>query len=175
MKNWFLILVLVAGFWPDTSAQATSPSIISPNGGVAQNSIMILEWTIGEIAVESYHSGEKFYTEGFHQPMLIVEPVDKPQSITTRTDASSEESVGLVRVMPNPVSSTLNVQFELETQMNIQLRVFDLQGQLLDSQKLKIEQGNTTVDFSSYPTGMYMLHVESEDGLFVRSCKISKI
>ena len=175
MKNWFLILVLVAGFWPDTSAQATTPSVISPNGGVAQNSIMILEWTIGDIAVQSYHSGDKFYTEGFHQPMLTVEPVDELEPVTTRTDDISEGSAGLVRVMPNPVSSTLNVQFELETQMNIHLRVIDLQGQLLDSQKMKIEQGNMTLDFSSYPTGMYMLHIESEDGRFVRSCKISKI
>lgn len=150
-----------------------APAIISTNGGTAQNSMMILEWTIGEIAVESYRNGENYYTEGFHQPVLTVMPVEKNHGLVSNSEESTSTG-GTVRVMPNPVSSWLNIEFDLEKEMNMHLQLFDLSGKLIENEHVIMQKGSAEMDFSTFSPGIYMLHVISEDGSFSRSCKISK-
>lgn len=175
MKPILVFLVLILGLPPLIMAQVLSPSVISPNGGSAQNATMYLEWTVGELAVESYRSGENFYTEGFHQPVLVVEPIVDDVAINNRTDETSDGGKGLIRVMPNPVNHFLTVEFDLSDMKDIHIAVTDLQGRVLNTLRQQIEQGKVQVDFSSFVAGQYIMHVRSDDGRFFRSCKISKL
>lgn len=174
MKKWLFSFALLAGFLPVILAQTLSPSIISPNGGIAENSIMILEWTIGETAVETYRSGKEFYTEGFHQPSLVVKPSDQMADIAPRT-STTELTNGIVRVMPNPVYSVLTVHLELDHQLDLQISILDMHGQILNTRTATIDKGDISLDFTKYPSGMYMLHVNSSDGSVVYICNVTKI
>lgn len=171
MKLYFVLLVLSFGLLTSLAGQDISPSVISPNGGTAKNSIMILEWTIGEVAVETIRSGDKMYTEGYHQPSIRVEPYEEVQ-LHTRSVSSTP---GTIRVAPNPVGDLLNIELDLAEEMELIIQLNDISGQLIRNETLLVAKGSMQMDFSTVASGMYVLVVKSTDGQFVRTCKISKI
>jgi hypothetical protein len=132
---------------------------------------MILEWTIGEVAVQTIRSGDKMYTEGFHQPSIRVEPFEEEQ-LHTRAVSSTP---GTIRVAPNPVGDLLNIELDLAEEMEVVIQLNDISGQLIRNEKMQVAKGTMQMDFSNVASGMYVLVVKSLDGQFVRTCKISKI
>lgn len=175
MKAYITLIALIMCLIPHLWGQDITHSVISSNGGVASNTLMTLEWTIGELAVKTYTGKGEMYTEGFHQPVLKIEPMDD-ELISVRTNTTNpEEDYGVIRVIPNPVSSMLNIEFELNEETEMIVQINDLNGKLLKSEKVKIGHGSLIMDFSSFASGIYIMKVTSVDGRFIKSCKISKI
>ena len=70
MKKIFqiLIMVLLPGL---IVAQSLSPVVIASSGNYYQGANASLSWTLGEVATETYTSGNVILSQGFQQPISI--------------------------------------------------------------------------------------------------------
>ena len=67
-----------------------------------------------------------------------------------------------VGVYPNPTNAQVNITFELPTQQEVEINVYNLIGEKLYSENLGDRSGKImqTLDFTSYATGMYIIQVK---------------
>ncbi|GAB3176985.1 T9SS type A sorting domain-containing protein [Telluribacter humicola] len=146
-------------------SQSLSPEVIAVGGSIDKNENLSLEWTLGESAVETVGLPERFYTQGFHQPMLLVE-------------ALPDEAVSLhrVEVYPNPVSSILTVKIESGESVSapLKLSLIDVTGTSLLNKAASAPTETLQLDLKQAPAGMYMLQVITAEGQPVRVFKIVK-
>jgi hypothetical protein len=70
-----------------------------------------------------------------------------------------------LKVFPNPASDYINVQCA-ESSIGKDLKVFGINGALLDTQK--ITESQTVIDVSSYPAGIYIVNVDGKAVKFVK-------
>lgn len=143
-----------------SQAQTLSPEVISSAGGKMQNSSLTLDWTLGETAVSKWSSPTGFTTEGFHQPILQV----------TLLPAYSSPKVSIA---PNPVQSILNVQVMEASQKALFVQLVDVQGRIL-VQRTQLGSGNTELNMSDLPSGIYFLQVLQQNGKTLEAFKVVK-
>ena len=62
-------------------------------------------------------------------------------------------------IFPNPVNDVLSINTQID---NYKYTLFTLQGQLL--LESKNNSGNTTIDYSEFAEGVYLLNVETDSG-----------
>ena len=144
MKKGLLILLCLnmIGF-----GQVTSPSVVSSSGDSYSNTNIIMDYTLGEIVVETHANSTTILTQGFHQGVLEV----------------STETVNIdikTKIYPNPTTNYLIV--ELEKNVNAELLVYDINGKLVIKDKLINEQ-HKQLDFSFLIQGNYLLHINIAD------------
>lgn len=71
-----------------------------------------------------------------------------------------------VTVYPNPVNKQFQVKYYLsEGVQNIQLNLTNLQGQTVFTRRVQTDYMNEQIDVSSFPAGIYFLHIRSEAGI----------
>ena len=122
MKKLLLILLCLPmiGF-----SQSTSQKLLSTSGDAYINSSAIMEYSIGEIAIETYANGSTM-TQGFHQGFLRVSAVNE--------HALSDH----IKVYPNPTKDWLNIDFEKPTDGHV--RLTDINGKLVLESAIKSKQ-----------------------------------
>lgn len=151
-------------------AQEFYPSVVSSGGAISKSSGMSLEWTLGEVAVETISAGKKIYTQGFHQPILNVKSFHSPPSIEV-VNANS----GLkIQLAPNPAQSFINIYVQDEINENHNFTLFDMSGR-----KILSRQGNghayvLRMELSNLASGVYLLDVRNKKGDMIRTFKIVK-
>ena len=155
MKKLLLILIALPmiGF-----GQVTSPSVISSSGGSYSNGNIIMDYTLGEIVVETHTNSTTILTQGFHQGVLEV----------------STEVVNIdikTKVYPNPTTNFLII--ELEKNVNADILVYDINGKLVIKDRLNNEQ-QKQLDFGFLKQGNYLLHINIADKKSVYQINKSK-
>lgn len=148
-------------------AQTFSPSVISTDGGFGKTSTLTFDWTLGELAVKSVYTPNTLFTEGFHQPILIVTEVDPKTNLS--------ENDYLIEVAPNPVQSLLSIRIEFKQDQKIHIYLTDLLGRILISQNVNSETESVDMDVGELPSALYILWFTNSDGAPIKSFKISKI
>jgi hypothetical protein len=68
----------------------------------------------------------------------------------------------MVNTFPSPVSNMLSI----ETSEKAQTEIMNMEGQLMRS--FYVNKGNTTIDVSSFSSGIYIIEVKSEYGIAVK-------
>ena len=172
------ILFIVAGLSiiPLAQAQHLSPSVISPSGDVSYSTDFSLEWTLGEIAVNTIHATDHIYTEGFHQPVLSVRVVEAPFNYNTTEYAENIASGDLkITVVPNPVTSILHVTIISNDPSEILLQLSDLSGKTVISTEVDPMVNSTDLDVSFLPSGLYLLQFIDGEGKMIKTYKVAKI
>ena len=106
-----------------------------------------LEWTLGEIMIETYFKPVGFLSQGFQQPTKV-----------TITDLEKDIENNIV-AYPNPAQGQLNVRISEAGTHTIEL--FNLQGQKLINEKFIAHPANATFEMDVQPLGaaMYLLKV----------------
>ncbi len=104
--------------------QVTSPSLISSSGDSYSNSNVNMDFSVGEVVIET-HQNNEVLTQGFHQEILSVHT------------GVSELNVG-TKGYPNPTTSELIV--ELESNVNGEILIYDINGKLMMTDKLDNER-----------------------------------
>ena len=155
MKKLLLILLCLPmiGF-----GQVNSPSVISSSGDSYSNGSVIMDYTLGEIVVETHTNSTTILTQGFHQGVLEV----------------STEVVNIdikTKVYPNPTTNFLII--ELEKNVNADILVYDINGKLVMKDRLNNEQ-QKQLDFSFLTQGNYFLHINIADKQSVYQINKSK-
>ena len=124
--------------------------MIGSDGGHSSNNQFSLDYTIGEVVTEfgQDSANRNHLTQGFQQTMLAI--------------VSVEEHVQDIEidVYPNPAVDYLNVSIPT-LQEDMQFALFDMQGKLIEQQKINSEA--FTIGFSSMSTGNYLLVFSNKD------------
>ena len=162
MKN-YIQLILVGVVVCTTilgKAQSLSPEVISTAGGKMQTATISLDWTLGETAVSRWNTAGGFTTEGFHQPVLQISLLPEYNSPK-------------VSIAPNPVQSTLNILVKEASQKALFAQLLDVQGHVL-VQRTNLGLGNTELNLSNLPSGIYFLQVLQQNGKILEAFKVVK-
>ena len=155
MKKLLLLLLCVPliGF-----GQITSPSVISSSGNSYNNGGVNMDYTLGEIVVETQTNSTTILTQGFHQGVLKVN--------------TSVENIDIkTKVYPNPTTNFIII--ELEKNVNADILVYDINGKLVIKDKLN-DENQKQFDFSFLKQGNYLLHINIADKQSVYQINKSK-
>ena len=130
----FLVALIPAAL---CKSQTVSPSIIATAGDVNKAAGISLEWTLGEPVIESLSTADRFYTQGFHQPVLMARnfQVNKEQLLTGYK----------VTVAPNPVQSLLTATIHSPKEENMLLTLIDFTGRRYGVQTVTGKSGLATL------------------------------
>ena len=140
-------------------AQSFQPSVIASSGSYSAFSGGSVQWTVGEVVTETATIGSHSLTQGFNQPdsaklLTGINPID-PQFT--------------VSCYPNPVTDKLAVTF---SNGQYTLSVYTITGQKLD--EYTVVGNYTTIPFSKYVDGVYMVSVVNNQSLQKSSFKVIK-
>ncbi len=173
-SNFFLLSCLFLIFISNyTFCQKLSPEVISSAGDISKTASISLEWTLGEPVIESSKVSNKHYTQGFHQTYFKITNIVPAKNESLASDFD-------MIIFPNPVEAILEIKISSENLLldetgKVDLFLFDIIGKQLLIQKTNEKSGSTFVDMTSFPSGIYFLKAQKENGLFLKSFKITKV
>lgn len=144
----FKILLFALLFGPCLSAQDLVPEVLASTGGGGSVGGVQLNWTVGETLSTTLSNNNGSLTQGFHQGFLSLATL-------------SEQAPFQLRLFPNPSSDWLYLQSDASQLWNWQL--FSAAGQALAEGRF---QQSGQIDLSRYPSGLYLLRVQDEQGAF---------
>lgn len=127
-------------------AQVVMPEVISVSGDSYSNNEYVLDFTVGEVAIESLQNEQTIVTQGFHQTKLIVAAVSK-----------AENSNFKLTVFPNPSTNRVFVQSTNRRFSPTNYELLDINGKLLTKDDILTDYFE--VDVSQYQQGTYLLKV----------------
>lgn len=169
MKKVFFLSFCVLGLLPVLFSQEIKQSVIATDGGIAKGNNLSLEWTLGEFAVESFVSGKHLYTQGFHQPVLIVKSINSPP----RLEIPDKKISGYnVLIAPNPAKSYFNVFLTAKESEKFSMTLSDMQGRRIAEREVAGTNLNVRFDISAYSSGIYLLNVQKSSGERLHAFKI---
>jgi hypothetical protein len=143
-------------------SQSLPSQVISSGGDNLMMANGSLEWTLGEIMIETYARPVGYLTQGFQQPSKIT---------ITHVEKDIEN---LIEVYPNPVREWLNVKVSRVGSYTIEL--FNLQGQKLINSEFNASSNNDLfeVDVQPLKPALYLLKITSNSSGGIRNQKIEK-
>ena len=142
-KILFLFFLFLANTY---HSQLISPELISTSGASFLNANSIVEFSIGEIAIET-HVSSSLVTQGFHQPDL------------KGTDNLQELNIGVI-IYPNPSSNEINISFSKEVYCNI--KIFSLTGSVVLKDAVKGKK-HLTYNVDHLNPSIYYLSIENKN------------
>ena len=154
--------------------QAQSHNVIGPAGDISSGSSISLEWTLGELSISTINHQSGMLTEGFHQPVLVVELIETnelPEKLVSPITSSAE--LQLVAA-PNPVLSTLHVNLQSALEGEGQLELFSANSQLLSTQVALLDNNTTDIEMAHLAAGTYYLVLRNEQEHILKAVKIIK-
>lgn len=172
MYRTTLLTLGIFAFGLGLSAQSRSPSVISTGGGTAVGNKIILEWTLGDLAVQSIRSSTLLITEGFHQPFLLkVETVDT-EPFAERYDPKEKYRVSL---HPNPALATLIITLQGDNPEKTIISLLDANGKLIQEESILPFDKQATMDVSALVPGLYYVPIRNSNGDIIKTFKVSKM
>ncbi|KAA3636298.1 MAG: T9SS C-terminal target domain-containing protein [Bacteroidetes bacterium] len=166
MKEKLLFLLLLSLFSFTGFSQSLERSVLASDGATNTLGNITLDWTLGELATTTLVTEDGLLTQGFHQPVL---------SVTKLLNYENLEDFYAIQVMPNPVSSLLNINVEAEREEPLSVDLLDLNGKLLRQLKMEFPFQPIQFDMSNYPSGLYIVRVKTENDVPVGMFKVNKL
>ena len=138
----FFMLIIVAVSSPGFSQQISS-SLLCSGGEIFVTANQSLEFAIGEIVTETWHSGANTLTQGFFQG--TSEGANSIKEIINNVN---------VRIYPNPTKSQLTVSCEKKPE---HIQIIDLHGREVFS--LRNPAQTETLNIKNLKPGIYLLSI----------------
>ena len=114
-----------------------------------------LQWTMGESLVSTVRAPGNIYTEGFHQPELIVVPW-----------GNNDQQGFQVNLFPNPVHSILTVNVRSDSDNEVNVEVLDLMGRKLYDRGYLKPNFQHDINLKELPSSVYLIRfIEDETGI----------
>lgn len=139
-------------------ASVNAQEVISTQGDSYSNGINTIDYTIGELVIETVSDGTNDLTQGFHQTLLTITNVE---------DLDVNFSVS---IFPNPASDRVNLT--IENYQGLTFRLFDVSGKLLSQAVLT--EARTSINVEEYPKGMYLLTLTQQKDKKIKTYQIIK-
>ena len=114
-----------------------------------------------------YYSNNEIDTQSM---IAIIETLLDEQEVSVLDENSSlQQQLKLVKAYPNPFNSSININFNIKNQSNIQISIFDLNGRLISNNNLGIRRaGNQSIHWSpsdAISSGTYLYSIESQSNI----------
>ena len=144
-------------------SQSISREVVATSGDHFAGPGAELEWTLGEVAIETYAMGSTQLTQGFHQTYLII------------SELPSSDFTNELKIFPNPTTAKITLQWSNLLQTPVQVVLCDVHGKTLQEQNFRsgISAGSLSLD--AYTSGIYFLRVNHSQTHSVNTYKIQKI
>ncbi|MEP1094507.1 MAG: T9SS type A sorting domain-containing protein [Cyclobacteriaceae bacterium] len=142
------------------SIQLTAQEVMSSQGDSYVSETARVDFTIGEVLVESYSTNLIRYTQGFHQSYVVQLPLGSGE---IRPEVN-------VLIYPNPASNFLKI--ETENSNGARYFLHDLMGKLVNEGTLST--ASTTVDISNLADGAFRLSIADQSGKTLNSFLVVK-
>ena len=140
MKKLITLLAL------SSTLATTAQEIVATQGDSYSNTSMQINFTIGEIIINTESDGVNTLTQGFHQTNWNFVGLENH---TPEYEAT---------IFPNPTSDILNIR--TSTFENVTYTLYDAQGKLILQDKLSSEQ--TPIKVSQLAPGNYSITLTNE-------------
>lgn len=163
-KLLFLFFCCCLGFLG--TAQSIERSVIASDGASNTLGEITIDWTLGELATTTLVTDNGMLTQGFHQPVLSVTKVLTYENL---------EEFYTIQVMPNPVSTFLNVDIRSEREEALSVELLDLNGKILRQLPMEFPFQRIQFDMGNYPGGLYLVRVKTVDNKPVGLFKVNKL
>jgi hypothetical protein len=156
MKQMKLIAALLFGI----SSGAMAQSAVDASGGEATGSGGTSSYAVGQVVYTAISGSNGLSSQGVQQPYEFFTGIDENENISLS-----------MNIFPNPAESTISLQIALEDLQNLSFQLFDMNGKLVVSQKVKSTL--TDIPMSTYAPGNYFLNV-NKASVTAKSFKIVK-
>jgi hypothetical protein len=140
IKNTLLFLTLL------TTLCTTAQAVVSTQGDSYSNASANIDFTIGEVVINTGTDGTNDLTQGFHQTNWNF--------VGLEDHAPSYEAT----IFPNPTSEVLNIR--TSTFENVTYTLYDAQGKLVMQDILSSEQ--TPIQVGQLAPGNYSIFLNNE-------------
>ena len=141
MKDKLFILIFLLNAFVMQAQQ-----IIATAGSYAKNTSGSLSWTIGEGIIETCKGTNVVLTQGFQQSNLIITAIKDISVTSFQIDA-----------FPNPTNDFVTLKTTSESFKDARYMLYDLNGKLIQEQKL--ESNVTNITMNNFITGTYLLKI----------------
>lgn len=149
--------LLFGGF---ISAQSVAPEVVGSAGEHFENATYQMDWTVGEVAIETYSNATYTLTQGFHQNTYTVTAIENPTSQDVRMTA-----------YPNPASDFITIENTEDSNMEYSIVLTDINGKTYLIEKYF--DSKKKINLSKYSKGIYFINVKSGNKT-IKSFKVIK-
>jgi len=146
--------------------QQNFSNVVSAAGGVDKSESIELAWTLGEVATETITGSNSLYTQGFHQPLLMVEKIRLPGGNST--------SIKNIHIYPNPVADILNIELGFTSDAPLFVYLYDIRGRQLVKKEIPTGSNIMQLNLQGFTHAVYILKIRNFDGSFFSNYKIIK-
>lgn len=155
MKNLIILMALSCAM--HATGQTADLQLIGSLGGDFSDTNIDVNYSAGEAVIQTISNVNVSVTQGFHQSIDFIGGLNE---LNIGDDLS---------LFPNPVSSTLNVEFSenASTSGYLEVFIFNANGQIVYSEASDVLQGNDgmiQLDLSALETGHYIIQIEDANG-----------
>jgi hypothetical protein len=159
-----LIIFLINSICIYGQKHSIRPEVISAAGSRFQASSMIIDWTLGELSINTLQGSLNVVSQGFHQPGYLVTKIEEFLGFA-----------GKINVFPNPVSDQIQIEMTFEKPLSVQVRLFDAGGKILCNDMYHGQHILESKSFKNFPGGSYFLNFITNGNKSVQTFKIQKI
>jgi len=132
--------------------QKTSPSLVSSAGASLEGwglTSLKMDFSIGEIIIDSGFSENFIITQGFHQENISISTLKEDFNID-------------VRIFPNPTTSLINIDLDLIKDFPVTIEVFDATGKACKPKDF-VNSKNYNISLEGLAEGIYFLLLENKN------------
>ena len=158
-----VMLSLFMSFYIISQAQVFSPTVIASAGASGTSATCIIDWTLGEIAIETFTQTSTILTQGFQQNFL---------SNPTAIEIAEKSEFSFY---PNPAKDCIYLNLKQAHNENVNVEIFNIKGTKVWSSILESAKDLEKIDINSLPSGMYMLRISSRQGKILKTNKFIKL
>lgn len=146
------ILLVIFIFSTDLLAQSVDNSVINSSGSTLSNSEIILDFSLGELAVNQYDEMEITVSEGFLNGYNsgVINSIENFELFE-------------MTVYPNPSSRVLNISFNQNKKTGV-IHLFHFSGIEVLKKQVNTGDQELQLDVSKLEEGVYYLRTLSDDG-----------
>jgi len=155
-----LLFVFHLVFFAQIFGQKITAELISTAGDKFVNNTYQLDWSIGEIQIETYSNTSNIQTQGFHQSGNLPELLKSLEALPFE-----------ITISPNPTHSQIYLEVHGELLEYLEFNITNAFGVILNSDK--ITAVHQEINLENYNTGTYILSILMNNQLLM-SFKIIK-
>ena len=149
------------------AGQSISSYVIASAGESAEAGGININWTLGEIAIETLKDdGETIIlTQGFQQGYFEITSIDGPKPLSNTFN---------LNIYPNPASEYIWVNLESDEIKDAIVELYDLKGRLVYNNKFDITEGPNRINLQELNASQYVLRVVDTAGNVLQTFKLIK-
>lgn len=152
MKKLILVWLSCIGLLPYGFSQDQDMQVIASAGASYQGAGVQLDWTLGEVIIQTLETSTSMISQGFHQPNTNLVSV-QPLAIET----------GKLVIRPNPFKDEFQISLDLKSSHHGRLGLYDMTGNLVWTGAFEGITWQQSVSVPSLPSGQYVLMASLSD------------